>query len=103
MKPTKGQDQVNLEKTRRKSTYRAGRVQKAPTGHLQKAPTGQHEKAPSYYISSGVDGVVDVDELRELLRDHEQHEWSTRVRVLGLMLLIEFFAKRRGSRGTQCC
>ena len=102
MKPTKRRGQINSVGSRPKSTYRAGDAEKAPTWRHQKAPTGRNEKAPSYYIFSGVDGVVGVDALRSLLQEHNQHEWCSRISLGGLMLLIEFFANRRTPKDISC-
>jgi hypothetical protein len=53
--------------------------------HLQ----DRAKKHPDIIKPVGVVGVVDEVELKVLLRFHKQSDWQTRVRVNGLLLLID--------------
>src|ERR1022692_581078 len=101
MKLTNKRGQVKSAGSIPKSTYKAADPEKAPTRQNKKALTRQNKKAPPYYISSGIWGVCGLDELRRLLLDHSQHEWCSRVKLRGLMLLIEFLAKHRIAKGNR--
>jgi hypothetical protein len=49
-----------------------------------------------------VAALVSLDGLAKLLCSHKQHEWCSPVRLRGLLLLFEFFVKRRDSRVVSC-
>lgn len=78
----------SINRRGKKSTHKTGGVKKAPTGQTQKTPTGRRKKTPSYYIPIPLLGVVSPDALVELLFSHGQHEWTTPIRIGGLMLII---------------
>jgi hypothetical protein len=99
---TKTRGHVNSAILQGKNTHKAQSGEKTPTRRSQKAPTGTHQKTPSYYTPSEVEGAVGLDELAKLLRYQRQHEWCSPVRLRGLLLLFEFFFKRRDSRGVSC-
>jgi hypothetical protein len=46
-----------------------------------------------------LEGVVTADELSKILAKARQPEWRTRVRLGGLLLLIDFFVRNRRSKG----
>lgn len=95
---------------RPKSTHKTGWHQKTPTGQDGKAPTRRRKEAPLYYEPVCLSGVVGLVELRILLKQHGQHEW-TRLRCFGLLLLLDWLCRpksftdhteRNGARGVLC-
>jgi hypothetical protein len=99
---TKTAARVNSAVLQRKNTHKAQSDEKALTRRSQKTPTGIRQKTPSYYTPSQVVALVSLDELAKLLFFYKQDEWCSPVRLRGLLLLLEFFAKRRDSRGVSC-
>ena len=89
---------VNGADSLQKSTYMPSGAKKAPACHPKRAPTGHREKAPSYYSTSSIVGVLDVGELVPLLCSRGQHEWTTRVRCVGLIALLAWVCSAHGNK-----
>lgn len=77
-----------------KSTFSGEACKKAPPLGDEKAPSGADGKAPSYYLPVVLSGVVDGADLKSLLVRHKQQEWTSKKRIAGLMLIIDFIARK---------
>lgn len=71
-----------------------GNQKKPPQWLAEKATLMESGKATSYYIPRVLDGVVYDRELKKTLRAKKQREWTTPKRVGGLLMLINYFARK---------
>jgi len=76
----------------KKSTLKTSGCRKTPTRHNEKAPPGPREKMPGNYTP--MLGVVTKERLRSILLENDQREWCTRVRLLGLLSLIDLILRK---------
>jgi hypothetical protein len=77
-----------------KSPLRGKVAEKAPSEADEKAPSVEEEKAPSYYLPVSMNGVVNGAGLKSLLYRHRQHEWASEKRIGGLLMVIDYFARK---------
>jgi len=84
-------------KPSKKSPLNGKFSKKAPSMEAEKAPPMAEKKAPSYYLPAVLLGVVGKDVMRNLLASKNQKEWQSEKRVGGLLLLIDFIARKGGT------
>lgn len=78
-----------------KITDKPQSTQKSLTSPGRKSPTSPNRKTPPNYVPVVLGVVVVVGGgLETLLRKHGQHEWATRVRMSGLLSLLDFIARK---------
>lgn len=70
---------------------------KAPPMAPEKAPPMAVEKAPSDYVPVCILGIVGETELKSLLATKNQHEWLSKKRTSGLLLILDFLARKGGA------
>lgn len=67
----------------------------------KKTPTMVSEKTPTYYVPVVLWEVVSYKELEEMLHSQNQSEWTTSVRLNGLLLLLDFLYRRQKKSKTK--
>jgi hypothetical protein len=67
--------------------------EKASSVAGEKAPSVGDGKTPSDYLPRMLLGLVDEAGLKNLLCRNKQHEWCSRKRIAGLLMIIDFFAR----------
>lgn len=77
-----------------KSTSSGNPVEKAPSVAGEKAPSVASGKNPSDYQPWVLLGVMDEAGIKALLCRNGQQEWTTRKRIAGLMMVIDYFARK---------
>ena len=70
--------------------------EKAPSMEAEKAPSMADEKAPSYYLPQELTGVMGENELKTIIASKNQSEWSSKKRIAGLLLILDYFARKGG-------
>lgn len=78
--------------TPKKNTDNGKKTKKAQTMGCEKAQTKVTKKTPTY-TTKELKGVVSKEELRILLKSHGQDKWTSRVRLSGLLTLIDFLIR----------
>jgi hypothetical protein len=84
-------------KPSKKSPFKGKFSKKAPSMEAEKAPSMEDEKASSYYLPALILGVMGKVELRALLTSKRQKEWTSEKRIGGLLLIIDFVARKGGT------
>jgi len=77
-----------------KSTHKTENSKKHPQYKLKKHLQDRAKKHPDIIKPVVLLGVVGEDELKGLLRFHHQPDWLTRVRVYGLLTLIDLVIRK---------
>lgn len=79
----------------RKSARKTASPKKRPQDKSKKRPRDASKKRPDIINPVSLDGVVSECELRTLLKAKRQYAWCSRVRVGGLLMLIDTLRNRK--------
>ena len=90
--------QGNATPSSQKITDKTANDRKSPTSHVQKSPTRQRRKSPLYYNTSGVVVPVALALLHDTLVSKAQVEWTSTVRLHGLLCFLAWFLKQPNSK-----
>lgn len=82
------------ENQSKKTPFSATNRKKAPSVEGEKTPSVTNKKSPSYYIQGSLLGIVGDKEMKDILCSKNQKEWSTKKRISGLLLILDYFARK---------
>jgi len=54
-------------------------------------------KAPSYYLPQRILGVMGENEIKDLIASKKQTEWTSKKRIAGVLLILDYFARKGGA------